>query len=133
LCNFGAPFLIPLSGFREGENFLYSKLLDVLFEKIQAFFGVGGVVPLTINTLGRICAWGVSMPSFSAVTAYDVRSTTLLCVPKFLTHEAPHRVRDIRADWDTLVTQIDLGREIRYLIGQKDGAQGEGLVVTFAN
>jgi hypothetical protein len=47
--------------------------------------------------------------------------------------EAPHRVRDIRADWDTLVTQMDVGREIRHLKGQKNGAQGEGLVVTFAN
>jgi hypothetical protein len=37
--NFGASFLIPLSGFREGETFLNYKLLDaLLFEKNQAFF-----------------------------------------------------------------------------------------------
>jgi hypothetical protein len=71
------------------------------------------------------------MPSFSAVTACDVRGTTLLCVPEFLTPEAPHRFRDIRADWDTPVNQMDVRREIRYLKGRKDGAQGESLVVTF--
>jgi hypothetical protein len=57
------------------------------------------------------------MPKFSAVTAYDVRGTTLLCMPEFLTPEAPLRVRDIRADWDTLVTQLDVGRDIRKLKG----------------
>jgi hypothetical protein len=127
-------FLIPLSGFWEGETFLNSQLLDaLLFEKNQAFFGAGGLVAVTIHTFEWICAWGFSMSSFSAVTAYYVRGTTLLCVPEFLTPEAPHRVRDIRADWDTLVTQIDVGREIRYLKSQEDGAQGKGLVVTFAN
>jgi hypothetical protein len=72
----------------------------------------------------------ISMPSLSAVTAYDVRGTTLLCVPEFLTPATPHRVRDIRANWDTLVTQMYVGREIRHLKCNKDGAQGEGLVVT---
>jgi hypothetical protein len=38
-----------------------------------------------------------------------------LCAPEFLTPEAPNRVRDIRADWDTLVTKIDVGREIRHI------------------
>jgi hypothetical protein len=52
----------------------------------------------------------------------NVRGTTLLYVPEFLTPEAPHRVRYIRADWDTLVTKIDVGQEIRYLKGWKDGA-----------
>jgi hypothetical protein len=132
--NFGATFLIHLSGFREGETFLNSKLLDaLLLEKNQTFFGVGRVFPLPINTLGRIFARGVSMSSFSAVTAYDVRGTTLLCVPEFLTPKALHRVRDIRADWNTVITKIDVGRAILHLEGQKDGAQGEGLVVTFAN
>jgi hypothetical protein len=55
------------------------------------------------------------------------------CVPDFLTPEAPHRVRDIHADWDTLVTKIDVGQEIRHLKGLKDGAQGRGLIVTFAD
>jgi hypothetical protein len=54
---FVASFLTPLLGFRDGETFLNSKLLDaLLFEKNQAFFGVGGVVPLTIDTLGWTCA-----------------------------------------------------------------------------
>jgi hypothetical protein len=110
LSNFGASFLIPLSGFREGQTVLSSELLDVLLlEKNQAFFGAGGVVPLTINTLGRICGRGISMPSFSAVTAYDVRGTTLLCVSEFLIPETSHRVRDKHADWDTLITNIDVG------------------------
>jgi hypothetical protein len=67
------------------------------------------------------------MSSFSAVTSYDVRGATLLCVPEFLTPETPYRVRDIRTDWDTFVTQIDVEREVRHLEGQKDGAQGDGL------
>jgi hypothetical protein len=38
LSNFGSSFLIPLSGFRDGQTFQNSKLLDVLlFEKKSAF------------------------------------------------------------------------------------------------
>jgi hypothetical protein len=132
LSNFGASFLIHLSDFREGQTVLFSLFLDVLLlEKRRAFFVIGGVVPLTINTLGRICACGACMPCLSAVAAIDVRGTTLLCVPDFLTPVAPNMVRDIRADWDTLVTKIDVGREIRYLKGWKDGVQGKGIIVTF--
>jgi hypothetical protein len=47
--------------------------------------------------------------------------------------EAPYRVRDIRTGWDTRVTKIDVGREIRNLKVWKDGAQGRGLIVTFAD
>jgi hypothetical protein len=33
LSNFGASFLIPLSGFREGQTILFCKFLDVLLLK----------------------------------------------------------------------------------------------------
>jgi hypothetical protein len=117
LSNFGTSFLELLSGLREGQTFLNSKLLDVHLLEKSGIFLVRGEVPFTINTLGRICAWGGSMPSFSTVTAYDVRGTTLLCVPEFQTPEAPHRVRDIPAAWDMLATKINVERESRHLKG----------------
>jgi hypothetical protein len=57
----------------------------------------------------------------------------LLCVPEFLTLEGPHRIRNIRADWDKLASKIDVEREIRLLKRYKNGAQGKGLIVSFAD